>query len=350
MVSHIQSATRRLRGLRVSLKGLLLFLVVFLGGSVSSGFAAEALSFRAGISTISDPFVLQMWMAQASGLYKKHGVNVEIIDMGGGTRGLQVLLSGEIQAMLVGLGPMVRANTQGADLRLISSFCNTIPFTIFTPPNVKTASDLKGSTLGISSFGSESDIAMDIMLKKSGLTRKDVTIAQIGGGSTRLAALLSGRVKAVPLQEPLATKAHDLGLNAFLDLAAAKVPWVFEGVVVKRVYFEKNRDLFTRLVRANIEGTYMMFADEKRAKELVGKIFKTGDSKLINAGYNAFKQVVPLDPLPSQAGAEHVLEQLEAIGPAIGSKKLDDHIDTSIPDALKKEGLFAELSRQYKVQ
>jgi NitT/TauT family transport system substrate-binding protein len=350
MVLGIYSAMRCFSCLRVGPTGLLLFLILFFGGSVSLGFAADALSFRAGISTVSDPFVLQMWMAQASGLYKKHGLNVEIIDMGGGTRGLQVLLSGEIQAMQVGLGPMVRANTQGADLRLISSFCNTIPFTIFTPANVKTASDLKGSTIGISSFGSESDIAMDIMLKKIGLTRKDVTVAQIGGGSTRLAALLSGRVKAVPLQEPIATKAHDLGLNAFLDLAAAKVPWVFEGVVVKRAYFEKNRDLFTRLIRANIEGTYLIFADEKRAKELVGKIFKTHESKIIDAGYNAFKQVVPLDPLPSPAGAEHVLEQLQAIGPAIGSKKLDDHIDNSIPEALKKEGFFAELSRQYKVR
>ncbi len=349
MVLDARSAAQRLRVLRMGSRGLLLFFILLLGGA-PSGLAAEALSLRAGISTVSDPFVLQMWLAQATGLYKKNGLNVEIIDMGGGTRGLQVLLSGEIQAMQVGLGPMVRANTQGADLRLISSFCNTIPFTIFTPANVKTASDLKGSTIGISSFGSESDIAMDIMLKKFGLTRKDVTVAQIGGGSTRLAALLSGRVKAVPLQEPLATKAHDLGLNAFFDLAAAKVPWVFEGVVVKRVYFEKNRDLFTRFVRANIEGTYLIFADEKRAKELIAKVFKTTESKLIDAGYNAFKQVVPLDPLPSLAGAEHVLEQLQAIGPAIGSKRLDDYIDNTIPEALKKEGFFAELSRQYRVQ
>ena len=99
-------------------------------------------------------------MAEDAGLFKKHGLNAELIDMEGGTRGLQVLLSGQIQAMHVRLGPRVRANTQGADMRLIASFCNTIPFTIFTPANVKTAADLKGSTVGISSFGSESDSAI----------------------------------------------------------------------------------------------------------------------------------------------------------------------------------------------
>ena len=52
--------------------------------------------------------------------------------MEGGSRGVQVLLSGEIQAMHVGLAPVVQANKQGADLRLVTSTANTIPITIFT--------------------------------------------------------------------------------------------------------------------------------------------------------------------------------------------------------------------------
>ena len=64
--------------------------------------------------------------------------------MAGGTRGIQVLLSDKIQAMHVGLGPAVQANRQRADLRLITSSSNTIPFTIFSAPDVKTATDLKG--------------------------------------------------------------------------------------------------------------------------------------------------------------------------------------------------------------
>ena len=310
---------------------------------------AELQSFRAGISTVSDPFILHIWMAQAAGLFRKHGLNVEIIDMGGGTRGMQVLLSGQIQAMQVGLGPMIRANTSGADMRLIASFANTIPFTIFTPANVKNGADLKGGTIGISSFGSESDIAIDIALKRFGLTRKDVTIAQIGGGSLRLAALLAGRVKAVPLSDPLTTKALELGLNPLLDLAAAKVPWVFEGVVVNRVYLENHRELFTRFLRATVEGSAMVMADEKRAKELIGKTFKTGETKIINAGYDTFKQIVPLDPVPPRAGAEMVIEQLQAIGAAVGSKKVEDHIDTGIADALRRDGFLAELRKQYKI-
>jgi NitT/TauT family transport system substrate-binding protein len=308
------------------------------------------LPFRAGISTVSDAFVIQLWMAEDAGLFKKYGLNLELIDMEGGTRGLQVLLSGQIEAMHVGLGPMIRANTQGADMRLIASFCNTIPFTIFTPANVKTAADLKGGTVGISSFGSESDIAIDIALRRIGLTRKDVTITQLGGGSTRLAALLSGRVKAVPLSDPITTKALELGLNPMVDLAAAKVPWVFEGVVVNRPYLETHRDLFARFLRATIEGTHLVYADEKRAREIIARKFKTNENKVITAGYNTFKQLVPLDPQPLAAGVENVLEQLQAIGAPIANKKVEDQIDTTIVENLRKAGFLAELKQQYKIK
>ena len=131
--------------------------------------ATELSSFKIGISA---PVVtiFPVWMAQATGLYEKEGIKAEVINMEGGTRGLQVLLSGEIDAMHVGMAPVVLDNKQGADLRLVTSTCNTIPISMFS----KTAlgmDNLKGKTFGISTFGSETDIAISILLKRLGLTR-----------------------------------------------------------------------------------------------------------------------------------------------------------------------------------
>ena len=147
--------------------------------------AADLKPFKIGISA---PVVtiFPVWMAEAGGFYEKEGLKVEVVNMEGGTRGLQVLLSGEIQGMHVGLAPAVLANKQGADLRLVTSTCNTIPITMFTKAGVGMA-DLKGKTFGISTFGSETDIAISILLKRLGLTRQDVTVSQIGGSSQRFA-------------------------------------------------------------------------------------------------------------------------------------------------------------------
>ena len=156
------------KNLKAPLRAAVLSLVI----AAAAGAQAQTLTtFRFGISA---PVVtiFPVWMAEAGGFYEKEGLKVEVINMEGGTRGLQVLMSGEIQGMHVGLAPAVLANKQGADLRLVTSTCNTIPITMFTKTGVGLG-DLKGKTFGISTFGSETDIAISILLKQQGLTRQE---------------------------------------------------------------------------------------------------------------------------------------------------------------------------------
>jgi NitT/TauT family transport system substrate-binding protein len=310
-------------------------------GAATQTPAAELTPFKIGISA---PVVtiFPVWMGEAGGFYEKEGLKVDVINMEGGTRGLQVLLSGEIQGMHVGLAPAVLANKQGADLRLVTSTCNTIPITMFTKAGVGMA-DLKGKTFGISTFGSETDIAISILLKQQNLTRQDVTVSQIGGSSQRFAALVAGRIDVAPLIEPGITLAKERGFNALIDLAAAKTPWIFDSVVVTSSYLKQNRDTIARFVKAYVAGAYLALADEGKAKAVIAQKFKTSDPKVIAATYADFKRLMPLDAAPTIDGANNVLEQLVAIGTDIGSRNPNDYLDLSIIDQLKREGYFDQL-------
>jgi NitT/TauT family transport system substrate-binding protein len=314
-------------------------------GTAAPTQAAELTPFKIGISA---PVVtiFPVWMGEAGGFYAKEGLKVDVINMEGGTRGLQVLLSGEIQGMHVGLAPAVLANKQGADLRLVTSTCNTIPITMFTKAGVGMA-DLKGKTFGISTFGSETDIAISILLKQQKLTRQDVTVSQIGGSSQRFAALVAGRIDVAPLIEPGITLAKERGFNALIDLAAAKTPWIFDSVVVSAGYLKQNRDTLTRFVKAYVAGAYLALADEAKAKAVIAQKFKTSDQKVIAATYADFKRLMPLDAAPTIDGANNVLEQLVAIGTDIGSRNPNDYLDLSIIDQLKREGYFEQLSKTF---
>jgi ABC-type nitrate/sulfonate/bicarbonate transport system substrate-binding protein len=304
--------------------------------------------FKIGISA---PVVtiLPVWMGEAGGFYAKEGLKVEVINMEGGTRGLQVLLSGEIQAMHVGLAPAVLANKQGADLRLITSTVNTIPITMFGKAGV-TLNDLKGKNFGISTFGSETDIAISILLKQHGLTRQDVTITQIGGSSQRFAALVAGRIDVAPLIEPAITRAQERGFKPLVDLAAAKTPWIFDSVVVSSGYLKKNRDTVTKFVKAYIAGAYLALSNPAKAKEVIAQRFRAKDQKVIDATYNDFRRLMPLDAAPSAAGAKNVLDQLVAIGTEIGSRNPNDYLDLSVIEALKREGYFDQMAKMYPIK
>jgi NitT/TauT family transport system substrate-binding protein len=311
--------------------------------------AADLIPFRIGLSA-PDVTMFPVWLAQAGGFDVKEGLKIESISMEGGSRGLQVLLSGEIQAMHVGLAPVVQANKQGGDMRLITATATTVPITIFTSPKIKTGQDLKGKTIGISTFGSETDIAVSIALKKFGLTRQDVTISQIGGTTLRLAALMAGRLDAAPLLEPTIATAKEKGFFPLLDLAAAKTPWIFDGVVVRNADLKTHRDMLVHFVRAYVAGAYLGLSDRQKAMEVITQKYKAKNPEVAEATYKDFKRLLPPYLEPSIPGAENVIAQLQSIGIDVPDKNVDHYIDRSIIEGLKKDGYFDELAKAYPVK
>ena len=302
----------------------------------------EMTRFKVGISEPVNT-VLALWMARAGGFYAAQGLSVEILNMNGGSRGAQELQSGRIDAMHVGLSSVVKLNQDGGDLRTIASLSNVIRFTFFAAPGVKTAADLKGSVIGVSAFGSESDSTVTLALARLGMRRDDVILEEYGGGMRRLEALKSGEIKGTAINEPVASLAHEAGLTAMVDLVAEKIPWLFSSIVVKASYLEGHRDVLTRFLKASIEGNYLALTDERRAKDVLAREARIVDPKIIDTSYNDFKQQSPVNLEPSRPGAQNIIDQF----PALKGRNVDDYIDSGILDGLKKEGFFAEIERKY---
>ena len=144
--------------------------------------------------------------------------------MNGGSRGAAELAAGRIDAMHVGLSSVIRLNRTGGDLRIVAALANVIRFTFFSGPSVKTAADLKGGAVGVSSFGSESDSTVTLALKRLGLSRDDVTLKEYGGSPKRLAAVKSGELKATAVNEPFSSMAREQGFNVLFDLVPGADP------------------------------------------------------------------------------------------------------------------------------
>ena len=295
--------------------------------------------------------VFPAFMAETHKLYAKHGLETVIVNMEGGSRGIQVLLSGEIQAMSVGLAPVVQANVEGADVRSIASTANTLPMTFFAQAKFKGPADLKGANFGISTFGSETDIAISIALKKWGLTRNDIQISQVGGTGQRYTALLAGRLDVAPLLEPAITLAKQKGgYNVVLDLAAENAPWIFDSVVVTKQAITANADGIQRFLKAYIEGAHLALADAAKAKAVIATRWKTQDQIVIDATYADFQRLMPRDAAPSLDGARSVLAELDGLGIKLKSRDVADYIDGKPLADLKASGFFDELQKQYGVK
>jgi NitT/TauT family transport system substrate-binding protein len=311
----------------------------------SSAQAAEVKPFKLGISA-PVVTVLPVWLGEAGGFFEKQGLKVEVVSMEGGTRGTQVLLSGEIQGMHVGLSPVVQANGQGADLRSVVASANTLPMTIFTTKKSDPALP-KGAKIGISTFGSETDIALSLLLPKLGLSRNDVEITQVGGTGQRFAALVAGRLDAAPLMEPAISQAKERGMIPIFDLSESGTPWIFDTVAMTSSYLKSNRADALGFVRGYIEGARWGLANPDKIKEVIATKFKTKDQKVIDATYAEFVKLMPRDGRISPEGSKIVIEQLTALQVPMKSTKVEDYVDASIIDDLAKEGFLARLDQTY---
>jgi ABC-type nitrate/sulfonate/bicarbonate transport system substrate-binding protein len=220
-----------------------------------------------------------------------------------------------------------------------------IRFTFFSAPGVKTAADLKGGTVGVSTFGSETDSTVTLALQKLGLTRGDVVIKEYGGGMKRLAAVKSGEIKATAVNEPLSSLAREQGVNVLVDLVPDQIQWLFTGIVVRHDDISARRDLLTRFLKASIEGNYIALTDEKRAKEVLAKELNIGSAKTLDIAYNDFKQQSPANLVPTTAAAQNILKLFPE-----ASQKVGDYVDMSLLDALKNEGFFTAMEQKYKTQ
>src|SRR5437588_10161221 len=95
--------------------------------------AQERVMFKAGIS---DPVntVLAWYVARDAGFYGAQGLDVDIVNMNGGSRGAAELQAGRLDAMHVGLSSVIRVNRAGGAIRGIGSLSNVIRFPFLSTP------------------------------------------------------------------------------------------------------------------------------------------------------------------------------------------------------------------------
>ena len=220
---------------------------------------------------------------------------------------------------------------------------NVIRFTFFSGEGVKTAADLKGGIVGVSTFGSESDSTVTLALDRLKLTRADITLKEYGVSTQRLAALKAGEIKATAINEPVASLARDEGVNVLVDLVAERIPWLFSGVAIRRGDLRTRPGVIGRFLKATIEGNHLALTNEKLAKEVLAKELKLTDSGIVDISYSDFRRQTPRNMEPSIKGAENVIAQIGGQG----STRVADYVDMTLINDLRGLGIFALLERKY---
>ncbi len=227
----------------------------------------------------------QLWIAKDEGIFRKYGLDVELIFLRGGQVAIQALTGGD--PPIVTVGNVIIANLQGHDIVLVGSVENSYDQSVMARAGtIARIEQLKGKRFGISGFGSATHNAALILFKKYNLEpNKDVTFVPTGTGPERLAAMSAGRIDATffnPSEVPQATKA---GFAEVIQMADIDIEVQGSGLATSRSYIEAHREIVKSALKAYIEGIYFVFANKTVTLKNLARYLRTNDPDVLEYSY-----------------------------------------------------------------
>ncbi|HEX2385601.1 MAG TPA: ABC transporter substrate-binding protein [Candidatus Binatia bacterium] len=307
--------------------------------------AARAEPLRIAYTSIGIIFA-PLWTTQAAGLFKKYGLDVELLYIGGGPPSLQALLAGDVKISFTAAGAAVAANLAGSDVVLLGTTCDTLPFEIWSAPSIKTPEALKGTRMAVSRIGSTSDFVGRYVLKKWGLKAGgDVTLIQAGAGPEVFLALKSGAVQSgVMSTGPYTTEAEKDGFHRLADVASLGLVYPFGPYAALRSFIRAQPDTVSRFMRAYVEGIHRFKTDRRLALATLEKQTRLKTTPAIERTYDVYVQrYIKRIPEATPEGIQTILEEVGATRPLppgvapqrfVESRFIDEIVSSGFADAL----------------
>jgi NitT/TauT family transport system substrate-binding protein len=320
---------------------------LFLMWSLVAAFDASAQDkVRMGLSSVS-ALHSATWVAEDKGLFRKYGIDAEVIVTGqGGTAGIGALLANDIQMVSSAGDVLVAAALRGGDTVMVAGVVNKGLQRLVSRPDIKTPADLKGKRIGVTRIGAVSHSVLLMMLPRWKMTVNDVQVMQVGSSPNMLASMEKGGIDAAVLTIPSMFVAEDRGYRVLLDMADTDIYYLHTMIATTRSYIKNNRDKVSRFLKGFLEGIAFVKQHKKDSIDIVKKKLRIGAEQernlersidLLSAKY------YEAAPYPSLRGVETVLGFIEKDNPKAKGADPKSFVDDSLLREIDQSGFIKKL-------
>ena len=286
---------------------------------------------------------MSVWFAKEGNYYEKNGLNVEVISIPGSSLAIQAMLSGELPIIQAGGAGPIQAALSGTDTVIVATIAKKFNWWIFSQPGINRIEDLRGKIFGTTRFGTQSDLASRIALRRAGIDpERDITMVQTGGPAETISAMVAGKVHAAAVTPPATLQARKAKLKDLVDLSKLDVEYHVNGVVTTRKFLKSNEDTVRRFLRGYIEGAVRGMKDKAFAMKTMGKYFRTDDHEVLEETYEmVIKNGFNVPPYP--AGIQSLLLEVEKTAPKAKTAKPEEFADSRLVKELDQSGFVKSL-------
>ena len=303
-------------------------------GFATENIAADKLRISYSAVNATQAF---LWVALDKGIFAKHGLEGELLYINSGTMNIAALLGGSVQ--IAGGGPVsIEARLRGVKLTILGNPLPWLASNLVVHPDIKGIPDLPGKLAGISRFGSSTDQGFRYLFRKNGLNvDRDLKMLQMGGDSSRVAALKTGTIHYTFLGAAATDNARALGFRVLATAQQMAIPFPWTSVVVEETWLNKNRELAYRYMKAGTEAIVALKRNRADSERIISKYMKINDPKLAATEFDFVASLMPDYITPTLEGTKLILENFGKEYPDAPRRDPKEFVDSSIMDRLKQE-------------
>lgn len=323
----------------------LLFLGVCFPGAVwhSRAVAAEVERLNVVYSSIAAASV-STWVPKEAGIYKKYGLDVNLVYVAG-SQAIATLISGDAQIVQGSGAAAILSRLAGSEVKMVGAVINVIPMSLVTSPDISSPKELKGKTLGVSRYGSLTDLGLQKAMSEWGLDpAKDIKTIQTGGVPENLLFMQQGVIKGALISSPTLEKAKEMGYRELLNLADLKFRYPATALVATDSFIKNRPQTLERFLKATLEGTKYAKGNPEFTIKLLGKYARTSDTKLLAGAFKTYVLGYIRDiPTITSSEVEAALEEIAARNAKAKGADPKQFYDPTPLGQLAREGFIKQL-------
>jgi len=234
---------------------------------------------------------------------------------------------------------------------MVAGVVNTLTFQFIVDKNIKRPEMLKGTTVGVTGYGSSTDFAMRYALEKYRLQpEKDVGIVPLGTMPALFAGLEAGTIQGAMLSAPFTLKAKKAGFAVLADLQLLGLEYQHTGLATTKRFINSQRGVVLNALKAYVEGIHYYKTHRHESLAVLQKYLKTDDVQAVTEIYEDIGlTLTPEKPYPTVMGIRTILQELAGKEPEAGQARPEDFADLSFVKELDSSGFIDRLYRSSTV-
>jgi ABC-type nitrate/sulfonate/bicarbonate transport system substrate-binding protein len=283
-----------------------------------------------------------LWVAQEKGFFAKNGLDVQTIFIPGSPTLIATINTGDVQMAYTGGTATLGAAVGGLDMKIIAAFSNFVQTDFVVRPEIKTAADVKGKRIGVTSIGGTGWMSAMLAMEQLGLSpeRDRISLAAFGDQRVISQALETGTIQGASLAGVFSQRLRRMGYNFLGEVE--KIPLVGTSIVVKADYLAAHQAIARSALRALLDGHgYLLNPANKAAvMEIMTKKLGITDPVAANDGYEDYVRRTDKRAFVVFDGLKNIQRFMKLRNPKIGDIKLDRLVDDSLMRELEKSGFL----------